>query len=314
MKRLIVLTVIVFNILILAGCGKQQENRITFSDSGIEANVSGASVSGTTLTITEAGSYTLTGSCAQGNIIIDTVAGKAVYLYLDNFELSCSETSPIQVKQCPLLVISANDGTQNILTDNHTYSELFEQGESANAESLLNTVPTAAIDSRSPILISGNTDADKAGKLVINANCYNGISCSDTVTVNGGILNIVAKNHAIRGKDFVVVSSGVLTLKAGNDGIKSTNTEDAGLGYINITGGVIYIQASDEAIYAPHSVNFKGGNVTIKSKNTGIKTEGVIAFEDGNVDIIASDDPILCESKILKPTAMVTANGSGLTE
>ena len=295
--------------LLLAGCGKTTEKKITFSDTDIKSDVIGVAIDGTTLTIRAAGTYVLTGSCKEGNIIIDAPAGKSVTLVLDNLELTSTKTAPIYVKDCPLLSISIAARSQNIITDRHTYTEMLSQDGKQTDASDFEEVPSAAIYSKSPLLIRGEGE----GQLVINADCYNGITTNDTLTIDGGVINITAKNNALRGKDFVSIGGGILTIKAGNDGIKATNTENAGLGYISIKGGVINVQADDEGIYAPRSVNFTGGTVTIKSKNTGVKTEGTVNFDAGIITITSKkDEPILANSQVHKDDALVTANGKVL--
>jgi len=316
MKRGLFLSLLLLAVLLLGGCGKSDEKLITFSDSGIQSDLVGVVIQDTTLTINQAGTYTITGSCKEGNIIVDAPEGKAVDLVLKDLNLSCSSTAPIVIKSGSMVILTLKEKTQNIITDSHVYSETVQQGEQS-AESLLTDVPDAAISSKCPLLIRANGD----GKLVVNANSYNGIVSSDTLTIEGGVINVTAKNHGIRGKDYVLISGGVISVKAGEDGIKSTNTERAGLGYINIKGGVINIQAGDEAVFAPRSVNFSGGTVTIKSKNTGIKvgtktdadgklTGGTINFLAGIIDITSSDDAILAEKRVLQDSALVTVNGN----
>jgi len=306
MKRLFLL-IAVLSAVLLVGCGDKEEKIITFSDTEILSDVIGVSIDGTTLTIRSAGTYVLTGSCKEGNIIVDAAAGKSVTLVLDNLDLTCTTTSPIHVKECPLLVISIAAKSQNVITDRHAYSELLSQDTQEQDSSAFEDVPNAAIYSRCPLLIRGEGE----GNLVVNAASYNGITSSDTLTIESGVLNITATNNALRGKDFVTVSGGVLTLKAGNDGIKSTNTENAGLGHVTIKGGVINIQADDEGIYAPHSINFTGGTTTLKAKNTGIKTEGTVNFDSGIVTINSNkEEPILAESQVHKSEALVTVNGT----
>ena len=82
MKRLLLLTLMLAAIL-FTGCGKQTEKKITFSDTGIQSDVIGVAINGTTLTIRAAGTYVLTGSCKDGNIIIDAPNGKSVNLVLE---------------------------------------------------------------------------------------------------------------------------------------------------------------------------------------------------------------------------------------
>ena len=318
MKRGLFLLLLLCTALMLGGCGSQEEKLITFSDTGVKSDLIGVSIDGTTLTIKQSGTYTVTGTCAEGNIVIDAPEGKSIELILSNLNLTSSKTAPILVKSGSLIVLTIKEKTQNIITDNHKYTETVEQGDQS-AESLLTEIPDAAISSKSPLLIRANGD----GKLVVNANSYNGIASSDTLTIEGGVINVSAKNHGLRGKDYVLISGGVITVKAGEDGIKSTNTERAALGYINFKGGVINIQAGDEAIYAPRSVNFSGSTVTVKSKNIGVKvgtkssadeawTGGTINFLAGTIDITSSDDAIISEKQTKQDSALITVNGKVL--
>ncbi|MBO4652507.1 MAG: carbohydrate-binding domain-containing protein [Lachnospiraceae bacterium] len=318
MKRGLFLILLLTAVMLLGGCGAEDEKLITFSDTGIQSDLIGVSIEGTTLTIKQAGTYTITGTCKEGNIIVDAPGGKAIDLILSDLNLTCSTTAPIVIKEGSLVALTLKEKTQNIITDNHVYSETVEQGEQS-ADDLLATVPSAAITSKCPLLIRANGD----GKLVVNGNSYNGIVSSDTLTIESGVINVTAKNHGIRGKDFVLISGGVITVKAGEDGIKSTNTERAALGYINFKGGVVNIQAGDEAVSAPSSVSFSGGTITIKSKNNGIKVGqknadgtmkgGTINFLAGIVDITSSDDAILAEKQVKQDTALVTVNGKEYT-
>ena len=67
---------------------------LSFSDSGITETVAGSgySVSGTTLSISAAGVYAVTGSCSEGNIVVKK-ATTGVVLILQDLTLSCSTTA-----------------------------------------------------------------------------------------------------------------------------------------------------------------------------------------------------------------------------
>ena len=78
------------------------------------------------------------------------------------------------------------------------------------------------------------------------------IVSKDDLRIEGGVLNIHAARHGIRGKDAVEISGGDLTIEAGQDGIKSTNSKEAEWGYLRLTGGVIRIVCGDDALdYEP---------------------------------------------------------------
>lgn len=296
-------------LLLLAGCKKEEAPSIVFSDDSVSTTSKNVTVDGTTVTITGAGTYEISGSTEEGQIIVNVTNGKAVFLNLNGLELRCSTDAPIRIVQSSMTVISLTANTQNIITDDHPYSELLGQQEDGTS-SVFESAPDAAIYSKSPLLIRG---AD-TGKLVVNGNSYNGISSSDTLTVEGGNLTINAEHHAIKGRDYVVISGGVLNLKCGRDGVKATNAEDAALGYVNITGGTLNINADDDGIYAPRSITVSGGNLVVKAHNIGLKTEGALELHGGIIDVNTNDDVMVCKTKTIGAEVILTVNGKAYKE
>ncbi|MBR5712025.1 MAG: carbohydrate-binding domain-containing protein [Lachnospiraceae bacterium] len=313
MKRRLTLLFVLLAVLALTGCTEQEEKKITFSDTGIRSDVIGVATEGTTLTIKVAGTYILTGSCNEGNIIVDAPGGKPVTLVFDGLKLTSSTVSPIYVKNCPMVILEIREKTQNIIADHRPAPE--ENEDENAAESTATTLPVAAIESKSPLLIRGQSE----GQLVVDAACRNGITSNDTLTIEGGVVNVTAKNHALRGRDYVLISGGVITLKADNDGIRATNIDRPSLGYVLIKGGVINITADDEGIYAPRSINFEDGTISIKSKNNGIKagikdengllSGGTVNFNAGIITVTANDNAVIAADQNRRDEALVTLNG-----
>ncbi len=78
----------------------EQSAVLTFSDSGITETSAGSgyTIDGTTLTITTAGTYRISGSCSEGAVIVGKGLS-SVTLVLDNLTLASSTTAPIVVKK-----------------------------------------------------------------------------------------------------------------------------------------------------------------------------------------------------------------------
>jgi len=285
--------------LSLCACGKGASS-VSIVLSGKTAEVSGTGknavkVSDGTVLITKAGSYDISGT-GELQIVVDTMDGKAVYLNLNGMELTCTLSSPIWIKNAAMTVLTLKEGTQNVIFDNHPYSE--SDAAESNPD-----VPSAAIYSRAPLLMRGK------GKLIVNGSSYNGISTSDTFTMESGNLSLTAKHHGIKAKDYIVISGGNINIKCDGDGIKTTNTEKPSLGYINITGGDIVINANDEGIYAPTSISVSGGNINVKSKKTALETGGQLSLTGGIIDIRTDDDPLAAAKRDIRPDAVITVNG-----
>ena len=76
-------------------------NTFTFSNNGVtvsNTNGSGYKIEGTSLTINEAGTYTITGSCSEGSIKVKKET-TGVTLVLKDLALSCSTTAPISLNK-----------------------------------------------------------------------------------------------------------------------------------------------------------------------------------------------------------------------
>ena len=90
--------------------------RFVFSDSGIDAtdgNYTGYKVKGTALTINEAGTYTVSGSCADGSITVKK-GTTGVTLVLDGLTLTSVARKPIRVSSCWIWLETSRSSTASI--------------------------------------------------------------------------------------------------------------------------------------------------------------------------------------------------------
>ena len=85
---------------------------LTFTDSGITGSGNGVEISGTALTISEPGTYLLTGSCADGSVKVKK-GTVGVTLILSDLSLTSSTTAPITCGKSSVVTIVAADGTTN---------------------------------------------------------------------------------------------------------------------------------------------------------------------------------------------------------
>lgn len=229
---------------------------ITFSDEGVLVNGSGVTVDGTTARITQPGTYHLTGSCANGQIIVEIDKAEKAQLVLDSLMLTCADSCPLYVVSADKVSLTLAPDSYNTLTDGVTYTRAFEK------------MPNACIYSRDDLTING------AGTLVVNAQNNNGIGCSNDLKIVGGSISVIAPKNALKGNDSVAIMDGSLTLKAGKDGIKSENADEIGKGYVYIAGGAIDISAGDDAIQGQQDVTVTGGSVTVSAGGKTVNSKG----------------------------------------
>lgn len=255
------------------------------------------------ITITDGGTYTLTGSIQDGLITIDTTSD--VKLVLNNVNIVNSKGPAIYVKNAENVVIHTADGSVNTLQDGEDYSG-FEADE------------IGTIFTHDDIIFEGN------GTLNVTGNKEDAIVSKDDLKIISGIYNITSIDDGIRGKDSVYIQNGTFNITSGGDGIKSTNDTDVEKGYILIEDGNYNIISDLDGIQAQtklliqdgrYNITTGGGSVNSSSNNAkdnpwghwggfsnnssidtesakGIKCGDNLVIENGTFTIDSSDDAI----------------------
>ncbi len=268
---------------------------ITLEGNSITVDGSGATADGTTVTITAAGTYGISGTLTDGQIVVDTEDEETVRLVLNGADITCSTSAPISVANAEKTVITLADGTENSVTDGDSY--IFEDAESDE--------PNAAIFSKDDLTINGG------GSLTVTAHYNDGITSKDDLKVTGGSITVNAVNDGIRGKDSVAVRDANLTITVDGDGIQSNNDEDPEKGYIVIESGTIDITAGADGIQAETSLNISGGDITVSSGGGSVNSSsagGNTWGRWGGETNVASEDTS-SSAKGLKAGVAVTITG-----
>lgn len=251
----------------------------------------GVKVSGSTVTITEAGTYVLSGTLTDGQIIIDAGDEDDVRLVLENASITCTTTAPIYAKNADKVIISLPENTESTVTDTVT-------GTDGNDEL------TAAIFAKCDLSVNGT------GTLNVNANANDGITSEDKLTITGGVLNITSADDGLVGKDAVLIKDGTVHITASGNGIKSTKSE-ADKGYVYIGGGTVNITAEQDGIQAETSVLISAGevNVTAGGGANGEQKTGNAMF--GGAQSTTTDETL--STKGIKAEAALDITGGTVT-
>lgn len=224
-----------------------------------------------TYTITGSGVYHLTGSIADGAVIINTNSEGVVKLILDNVSVKNSNGPAIACYAADDLVIELVG--ENVLEDGVKYSNVFDEDVKG------------AIYSKADLTFQGD------GVLKLTANYQDGIVSKDDLKINSGTYYITASDDAIRGKDSVYIVDGILVITARGDGIKSTNDTTSGKGFVLIENGSIELSVGDDGIHAERSLIINNGNINIVKSYEGLEAQNIL-IQDGDIKIYASDDGI----------------------
>lgn len=232
----------------------------TFIELGdnINVNGSGATVDKNNVTITAAGTYSIKGTLADGQIIVNAGDEDKVYIILNGVNINCSNSAPVYVINSKKTVISLADNTQNTIT-------------SAAAAATAETEPDGAIFSKSDLVLIGK------GALSVTADNNKGIVSKDDLKIENGNITVKSAGDGIQGKDNVVITDGSITVNASKDGIVSSNDTDEAKGYVLIEGGKINITAGQDGVQGKTNVLIKTVDVTINSgggsKNSSTKED-----------------------------------------
>lgn len=229
-------------------------------------------LSSETLTITEAGTYVLSGT-GTGGVVINA-ADVNVRLTLNGATISSTDGPAIYVENAKNTVINLADGTTNSASDTSNYSNVDIDG---------------AIFSSDDLIFTGG------GMLNVTAKFADGISSSDDLTIHSGTINVTAADDGIRGKDSVYILGGTITVNATGDGIKSTNDTDADTGVLYIKDGTVTVTSGDDALKGEQRAVIDGGTIKVEKSVEGLESINV-TINGGTLDIYATDDGINASS------------------
>jgi len=274
---------------------------IALAGDRISVDGSGVTISGSTATITKAGTFVISGDLDDGQIIVESAGEGAVELVLDGASITNVSSSPIYISGADEVSITLAEGSRNFVTDGASY--VFTDLETDE--------PDAAIFSTSDLTIQGS------GALTVNANYKNGIASKDDLNIKGGTIIISAVNDGIKGKDSVEIEDGTLTITAGSDGIQSSNDTDAEKGFVSIEGGDVNITAGLDGIQAATNLTIIAGAISITSgggsANSSTQTGEGQPGRSMDMPDAANDSSVTESMKGLKAGAVIAISGGEIT-
>lgn len=277
------------------GYDESECETITLADNASTSSLKSVKVDANKITVSEEGTYIVTGSLSDGQIIIDGDKNEKIRLILDGVTINSNSGAPIYVKQTDKLFITLAENSKNVLTNN---KEFTADGD--------NNVD-AVVFSKDDITLNGN------GSLEITTNCGHGIVSKDDLKITSGTYTITASSHALDGKDSVRIASGTFTLNSDKDGIHSENADDTSLGFIYIAGGTFKITSDGDGMDAAAYLAILDCNATVKSGG-GVSNAEKKQEEFGRMnDTSSSTDSDTASAKGIKANGNLTISGGTLS-
>lgn len=277
--------------------------------------------SGSTVTVTSPGIYTVSGQSDGVNITVDVSDSGSVYLILEDVTMTNSSMACIYV--------NAADTTYIQLSGESSLTSSMAEKVTVGENSVDGT-----IHARDDLIINGS------GSLEVNSTYLHGIVAKDDLKIAGGQIGIEATKKGIEAADslsiaeaeisitsgtdgiqlenddadsYFYMESGSLTIDAGQDGIQVAPSDEATAdftGYLKMVGGELNVTAgggssnakdestSQKGIKSEGDIYLSGAEVTISSADDAIHCAGTCAINSGSYTLSSSDDGIHSDSEL----------------
>lgn len=248
---------------------ESRATQITLADQTATVTGQGASFSGQTLTIAQAGTYVLTGIGKNIKLVVEAADTDQVHLVFQNLTLE-GEGTLLQVNKAQEVVISLVEGSQNALTES----------QASDDEEV-----KATIHSQVPLTLNGT------GNLTLTALTKNALEVEDDLKVLGGTYTVKAANHGFKAEGALDIEAATLTIEAGKDGLHAEHDETTERANISLNPTQLSIAATEDGVDAGNELTIKGGTITVSQSEEGLEAR-VIRQLGGDVTIKSSDDGV----------------------
>lgn len=162
-----------------ASFDESSATKITLSGDSASVSGSGAAAEGSTVTISTAGTYIVSGNLTDGSITVTTSENDKVQIVLNSVKIASSSGPAIDIQSADKWFITLAEGTQNSLSDGNAFTS-----EDANA----------CIYATCDLTINGS------GSLDVSGNYRHGVFSKDDLVVYGGSINVSAVEDGLNGK------------------------------------------------------------------------------------------------------------------
>ncbi len=218
---------------------------ITLSDDGSSCDNTSVPIDGQTITITEEGTYLLSGSLSNGSVVVATDENVKVRLILNGVAINNDSSAAIYVQSADKVFITLAPDSENMLSNGGTYEAVDDN----NIDSV--------IFSKSDLTLNGS------GSLTVTAKAGHGIVSKDDLVITGGTYAITAASQGISGKDSIRILDGDFAITSGKDALHSENEDNAEKGFVYIAGGNFNLTASGDGISASGNMTLLDGMYTM---------------------------------------------------
>ena len=224
--------------------GYSDETVITLSGTSASCDSDAVNIDGGTVTITKAGTYLLTGTLDDGQVIVDIPEDGKLQLVLQNASIACSGQAALYVRSADKVFLTTADGTENTLRSTGEFTQIDDNNVDG------------AIFAKSDLTLNGS------GLLTVSCEAGHGIVCKDDLRLTSGSYAITSAKQGLSGKDSVRIAGGTVEIESGTDGIHAEN-DDADQGFVYLCGGTVTIVSQGDGLDASGKITIDDGTLTV---------------------------------------------------
>lgn len=204
-------------------------------------------ISGTTVTITDEGTFILSGTLNNGMVVVNADEKDKPQLVLNGVSITSETSAPLYVLEADKVFVTLADGTENTLANGGTFSAIDDNNIDG------------AVFSKQDLSFNGT------GSLNIASPVDHGIVCKDDLVFAGGTYTIASASHGLDANDSVRITKASIAVTAGKDGIHAENSDDTTLGFVYVADGTFDISAEGDGMSAGSYMKVKDGTFDIVS-------------------------------------------------
>ena len=202
-------------------------------------------IDGSTVTITEEGTYVISGELTDGMLIVNAKDTNKIQLVLDGVTVTSGTSAALYIVEADKVFVTLADGTENTLANGGSFIAIDDNNIDA------------ALFSKQDLTLNGS------GALTVTSPAGHGVVCKDDLVITGGTYTVQSASHGLDANDSVRIGKATLTIDAGKDAVHAENDEDASKGFVYLSGGTIQGEAEGDGITAGSYLQMESGTVDL---------------------------------------------------
>lgn len=303
---------------------KEDAVRITLQENSASCDSDAVSLEEGIVTITEAGTYLVTGTLKNGTLIVDADKSDKVQIVLENAEITAKDFAALYVRKADKVFVTLAKGSQNRLSSTGAFEN---EEEDDNID--------GAVFSKDDLTFNGS------GSLVIASSEGHGIVGKDDLVITGGSYEITAAKHGLSANDSIRITGVDLDITSGKDGMHTKENEDGSYHVVTgtqsnaaqgsatqddtstkglkaeklltVTGGEFHIDAADDGVHCNGSIEVTGGSFELATGDDGFHADEDLTITGGTIQITDSYEGLEgCTITITGGEISIVADDDGL--